>query len=260
MNIQAPNFVVESPENSQRANNIVATCLEAIERVQVRDRKKYRLLDKNTQCTILGRFDKGSDLAERNNKIFMPHHALLAPIDPIVDKYWQSPTKGSERTIFLGVMGTGKTHRMLQTCRRYFSLYTTAADENQDKDSYFSVLERLLTNLTLDKRHKQSNNEAIQIIMKWITFKWICLLHLLRVHDHYTPDEFLFAQLNGESRYFTDCFNELEQCIAYNRVWKMDWVTAHAYVTNQIRKLTGHDRIGFAVDEAQILLQTYTSA
>jgi hypothetical protein len=265
MNIKSPPTpdAVESPEDSPRAENIVETCLEIIASVQVRERKKYRLLDKNTQRTILGRFDKGSDFAERSNKIFMPHHALLAPIDPIVDKYWQNPKIGSERTIFLGVMGTGKTHRMLQTSRKYFTLYTTAADENQDRDSYFGVLERLLTNLKLDgERHQQReqrNNEAVQLIMKWITFKWICLLHLLRVHEQYTPDEFLFNQLNGESSYFTDCFNVLEQSTEYKRVWKTDWASAHAYVTNQIKKLTGHDKIGFAVDEAQILFLKHTN-
>jgi hypothetical protein len=106
------------------------------------------------------------------------------------------------------------------------------------------------------------NKAGLGVIIRWITVKWMCLLHLLERCEGYSPDEFLYSQMNGRSSYYKDCYNACKSLSLWNQDYQEQcdiWECVHRNVIQAISNKTGIiTGFGFAFDEAQVLHELFT--
>jgi hypothetical protein len=247
-------------ESLDKVERIIQDCLAQIAKEQT-DRSYCPTFNAKKQEEMFGSLNNPNHtFAKRGKEISMTLEALITPLTNSKEEdHWTNPKDTRARkTVFLGVSGAGKTYVMLRTCRKHFSQYTTLSSKTEEADRYVT---QLLNDLNaLDKRLDQNklHEWGMGIIIRWITIKWICLLHLLRTYADYSPDEFLFSQLNVKSSYYRNCYIQCSNMSSWTEtnplVLQRTWMLVHKKVLNTISILTSHTQgFGIAFDEAQVL-------
>jgi hypothetical protein len=251
---------MEANESLDKVGRIIQDCLAQIAKEQT-ERSYCPTFDAKKQEEMFGSLNNPNHIfARRGKEISMTLEALVIPLtNSREEDRWINPKDTRARkTIFLGVSGAGKTYAMLRTCRKHFSQYTTLSSKTEEADRYVT---QLLNDLNaLDKHLDKSmlHEWGIGIIFRWITIKWICLLHLLRTYDDYSPDEFLFSQLNVKSSYYRNCYIRCSSLSSWTEtdplVLQRSWTLVHKKVLNTISTMIGHTQgFGIAFDESQVL-------
>jgi hypothetical protein len=149
--------------------------------------------------------------------------------------------------VYIGVSGAGKTYQIQRHAVDGFVLYTTAGDKIQERDAYFSKLDRSLLSV--------GSVDAMTFTLLWITIKLASLYIKLSKNNGYTPLEFALSQINGSTVYYEDCF---EACLALNETTNFcNMESIHATLIANIRELRPNDYIGIAFDEAQMIINCH---
>jgi hypothetical protein len=222
------------------------------------------ILDAETHKERLGPFYKqGVTFAQRYVGIDILLEAFLTDVE---EKHWTDVTaqKRPPKRVYLGVSGAGKTYSLLRTCRKTYTLYNTASLIFQEEDRYTQRLIdeiRKLSKVSFETPADR-NTAGLCAIIRWITVKWMCLLHLLDCYKDYTPDEFLYSQLNDQSTYYKTCYDACQSLTFGDQDYQQQleiWESIHRIVIETISEKTGiYTGFGFAFDEAQVLYELFT--
>jgi hypothetical protein len=246
---------------------IIEQFVEQISQQEHLNRRGVNVLNAETHKQMLGPFYKrGVEFVQNYGGIDMAMEVFVTDIDKKEENYWTNATQERPlNRVFIGVSGAGKTYSLLRTCRKTYTLYNTAAQIYQEVDRYVDCLKTELERLkkVVFKTCTDRNNAGISVIIRWITVKWMCLLHLLDYYEDYTPSEFLYSQLGGQSMYYKECYDACRRLLTFENQDYLQqceaWKSIHRSVIQQISKKTGISTgFGFAFDEAQVLYELFT--
>jgi hypothetical protein len=216
---------------------------------------KSFFFDAKIQSQILGRFNKSDviwplkqDLSRSEENRYVIDTNLCALMGKPINSdktFWKNnKTQNLIPWAFVGVTGAGKTHKLMSIARHGYTLFFTAADRPEDKDHTLLGLYNAINEGPVN------NYSAIYL---WIAAKLLCLLYLLDRYEGLSPEAFLYDQLNGRSKYYSECYLSLLEC-GIKGTADLCKRLVHSI---QIHKSNKFKRVGIALDEASILEVKY---
>ncbi|KAL0477890.1 ATP-dependent Clp protease ATP-binding subunit ClpX [Acrasis kona] len=216
-------------------------------------------IDKDKQKELLGDFYKdGVSLPIRHDNIDMLLYALTKEEGGGEEEYhWLSKQDAQVPNVYIGVSGAGKTHQIFRHARECYVCYSTAGDFSLEKDAYVGELKKLLQNINME-----NNPIELKVSKAWstcilaTTVKLLCLAHLLE-YKHIDPKAFLISQLNSSSIYYSRCLHRCYHETKFETELTSDLIFEAYKMALERIKDSRYKKIGFALDEAQLLKDDY---